>query len=212
MKRLWFNWRRMPMRLPRRRRNQLANLPLFLAKWEDEAHAANLQFVRVCTSEAGNINTSGKNGDYTSSILSRYQPQFELSLEEGVRDLVKLFIERYNWITYTSCAGHRYADERIPPTPRHVGLLPRSREEAHRMTATLTSVAAQLRHSRRHDAVRVKVVRTDVTADDGHVYPTIEFLFARTFLTTWDRYFSSLDAIYHEALAALEAAAAEGRP
>src|SRR5947209_2827021 len=68
-------------------------------------------------------------GDYTGHMLSHWHPQFSASLETGIRDLALVLIQRFDWITYSSCEGHYYDDLAILPVQRQVGLLPRSKEE-----------------------------------------------------------------------------------
>ncbi len=95
--------------------NEMDDIAEFIQRWDDENHPVNRSNPTILTSLLGNINDNGQAGLYRSAELSPHQRDFVESIEEGVRDLVLAIADENGWITYCSCAGHRYPNTTIPP-------------------------------------------------------------------------------------------------
>jgi hypothetical protein len=182
--------------------NNIHNLGLFMASWDDPSHPRNLGIVDLRKTPYGNVNKTGIAGNYTAQILSRWHPQFSASLEIGIRNLVLVLIERFDWITYSSCEGHYYHDLGVVPVERHVGLLPRSKEESQTMNLFLNKIVNSINEECSSYAVRIVVIWETVESELGLV-PVLGLRFRRVAVTSWESYFQLVDVPYNALVATL---------
>lgn len=183
--------------------NRISDLPRFLRCWDDAAAEQNLTPVHLHFSRFGNINGSGRLGDYDGHALSQWHVQFEKSLEAGIRELVLFLVRSFGWITYTSCQGHLYQDTECPPVERHVGLMPRSRRELEEMRVILDSVALAVNSHLVNLAIRVEALGVDLESDNRS-YPAIDFVFLLRPGFSWESYFGQLAQVQCRLLTELE--------
>lgn len=198
-----------------RRIDRIWNLRAFLDAWDNPDREQNRVAVDLRFTDFGNINSTGIPTNYTSPLLTRWHPLFAASLEEGVRPLVQMLVGTFGWISYTSCEGHRYAGESLPPAQRNVGLVARSEDEARSMESILQTCCDQAHQRFPNGPVHVEVLRHGVAGEDL-IVPAVDLIFHRLRFRGWDEYFLELDpltAALVDALAVQSAAAplADGR-
>lgn len=189
----------MPHWKKQQRINHMSELAEFLDAWEHPDAGENHEPVVLYRTDHGNINSTGELGNYAGHALTCWHPQFEASLEPGVRELILLLNNDLNWITYTSCEGHCYDGIALMPTERHVGLLPRSVEEANDITQVLRRISAQVNRHTRLLAVHV-TVQCHQLYSDGHAHEAIDLFFSRKHFYPWRAYFRYLDSTYRRFL------------
>jgi uncharacterized protein len=194
--------------VPRRRLspsvNRFGNAREFIRRWDARAERSAPSDLRIASSAEGRINQTGRADCARSVIVTGWHPQFEDLIEAGVRPLVRLLVKEFNWITYTSCAGHPRApsdkakneDERIGNESfsfRHVGLLARDKCEGLRQRRWLLEAAAKSNLEMRGDAV--VIVREELLmSDDGSAERALDVLFeSRSDDET--AYFAEIDAV-----------------
>jgi uncharacterized protein len=175
--------------------NRMEAFDEFVASWAAPDHPRNQAPVVLNSTEYGNISETGELGDYRGHALSRWHPQFASSVEEGIRPLVLLLVERCGYITYTSCEGHSYPGRDVPPVERHVGLLPRDEAERQVMVATLRSACRSVGTASGARHVRMGVLRHKLETQNG-ARPVVTLFFFRRWLNSpWSSYFSELDEV-----------------
>jgi hypothetical protein len=178
-----------------RSRNYITNLYSFIQNWDAqlERHSKPLTFK---VSELGNINVDGSINSFTSTVLTRWHPSFEASIEPGVRECVLLCVERLNCITYTSCQGHpTYEPDRFFSL-RHVSIVPRSKIECEGLTAYLTHMATSVNAVLPSDlCVRVVITSRVIYTNDGPNLEGIDIVFGCRDTCQSD-YFRSVEAVY----------------
>jgi len=176
--------------------NHMKGFNDFLASWDDPSHPRNRELVTLHETSFGNISQTGNLGDYRGHALSRWHPQFRASIEPGVRDLVLILVERFGYITYTSCDGHPYPSTTLRPTERHVSLLPRTGSELGEILELMVAVSHEANRTCRGQ-VRVTVVRHDLETELSP-HPVITWFFfrrGRRVSRNWDRYFAEVDTV-----------------
>lgn len=173
-----------------------------MQSWDDPSHAENRDAVNLYMTGFGNINSTGELGNYHGHAVSKWHPLFEKSLESGIKELTLLLVNRFGWITYTSCEGHWYQGVSLHPVERHVGLLPRSTTEAHSIESLLNRV--KIRVNRRYWWTMVYLeVLVHTLESDGKIYRVIDLFFRRRFIP-WKFYFGLLSRVYIASLQELE--------
>lgn len=108
--------------------NRIASVRELLCSWESSRTAHAKCFA---ISEAGNINFEGVLAGTYAHIFTPREPDFEASIEAGVRPVVLALVREGGLVTYTSCEGHGYASSKLS-SECHVGVLPRTRGELRR--------------------------------------------------------------------------------
>lgn len=136
-------------------------------------------------------------------IATRRHPQFDEFIESGVRSLVRSLIDRLNCITYSSCEGHcvqGVLDSKF--SFRHVGILPRSRDEWARFQLVLTTVASAVNAASSNGVVRVVIERREITTN-GPSRQCIDLIFAAETGSSQE-YFGTVDSITRMFIEVLE--------
>jgi hypothetical protein len=183
--------------------NRIDGFAGFVDSWQNPAHPQNLTRVRLRTTAYGNLNVSGKLGDYRGYILSRWHPRFVDFLEPGIKDLVLVLVEQFHWVTYSSCEGHYYGQLGHPPVERMVGICPRSPTELNLVQLTLHSLRLSINRRHRSSSIRLAVVTTQLDAD-GSGRAVVDLVFRRRPSARWKTYFKQVDGVYRNVLAVLE--------
>ena len=177
----------------------------FMERWDNPENPDNEKQVNLHKTPHGNINKTGVSGDYKADTISRHQHQFIEGIEPGILRLVLVFINQFNWITYSSCQGHQY-DSSIDAKPkeRHIGLLSRDAEERQTIKETLieTTIVVNSRFPSNYP-VWLQVSDRVLSSDDGD-RAVIDLVFRLCSLASWDTYFTEIDAIYNETITFLE--------
>lgn len=107
----------------------MANVNAFIEYWD-----LRTQFREPFSKSAfkhgplNSINIHGSPSHDSSVVLTKNEPSFYESIESGVKQLVTLFIEKMNWITYSSCEGHP-SYQGVSYKKRNIQLLPRNVHE-----------------------------------------------------------------------------------
>lgn len=185
-------------RSERERVNEFRGLDRFVASWNDPTHPDNSVELEPRSTPFGNINDSGVRVDYSSHVITRWHPQFTAVIEAGVRDLTCILALEWNWITYSSCAGHQYSRDDMAPAERHVGVLPRNTAESKRiLRALLTAKLAAEFHNRQKLMRPVEIViERGILHCDGKQFDVIDLCFRRGLLRSWRAYFRYLEDSY----------------
>jgi hypothetical protein len=174
----------------------------FLSSWDDRSHPKNTISEQLYCTAHGNVNTTGVAGDYKTYLFSRHQLQFRDSLETGVKELVLLLVEDFEWITYTSCEGHHYGYSSIDPVERRVGIIPRSSEEADNIRSVLDNAANKVNPVFVSRGVEV-AINSGMVASESEGYPVIKLYFHALKGTSWQSYFEQLEPLYRAFIIAL---------
>lgn len=206
--RVWRLLHSRPFCRPAFTENRMRGFSDFLASWEDTAHSRNRDVVALGITPVGNINQTGELGDYRGHALSRWHPQFEASLEPGIRSLVCLLVRRFNVVTYTSCEGHAYQGLPLKPVERHVGVLPLTSEQRVYLQALFESIGSDINRRYRRGAVRLVTVTHTLDVEAGS--RAVLTLFFRRRRASWASYFRELDQVYRDTLAAFDRVAPSG--
>jgi len=187
----------------RRRRNRLSDARGFIAAWDRPGHPRNAWPTVLLETAFGNINSSGDPANRMAPALGPAHPDFERSLERGVRDLVLAMVRRHGWITYTSCEGHRYRRTALRPTLRMVGILPRDDAQRAQIVAILQPIVDDvgLWWSPVQPRLRCEPL---VSGEDS--FTAINLVFDRAW-GPWSIYFGWVDRLYRRVVARLEARA-----
>lgn len=190
-----------------RETNRMPKLGRFLRAWDNRDAVLNLVLVDYFTTDFGNIKSNERLDQYNGHSLTRWHPQFESIIESGMRPLVRILVDQFDWITYTSCRGHRYRDSEIPPSPRQVGLIPRSPRELKSMLSVLGRAGSKVNRHRRGGSVGIVTETCVLESDDGDRI-SVELVFQRQGACGWDPYFSEIEdvtaALVHELVLAFQ--------
>lgn len=175
--------------------NRIDGVDVFLDSWSNPSHPSNSLRITPRSSKSGNIAVTGKAGDYRGYVLSRWHPRFADFLEPGVRDLVLLLVERFGWITYSSCEGHYYGEGSEVPVERAVGIYPRSGRELRKVETRLSSSTAAVNRQLHMSGVLLDVLRNELeTEATAHV--VVDLVFRRRRFARWGVYFSQVETVY----------------
>jgi hypothetical protein len=147
--------------------NHVTGLARFLQIWGSGEEAKAPEIEAISTSASGNINVDGSSSCFRSVLLTRWHPSFPVVLEGGVRDLVLVCVQKFNWVTYSSCEGHP-PSSRLDLRTRHVGILPRSAlEEENILSALVTAARKSHRQASKACRVRIAINIARITSEDG---------------------------------------------
>jgi hypothetical protein len=179
-------------RLESRQINELSGLAGFIRRWDAEKlNARPARDVSVDRSCFGNINIGGQPKTATSHLVSKNDQDFYAFIEPGVRDWVAFFVERMGVTTYTSCEGHDYGTRGQEPDERHVGIIPRSRQERDDIIDFYHSISTLTAHP------YCEVSYMDHHAVQGkHRISAVDIYISKQQNADWDQYFSSLNSYY----------------
>lgn len=177
----------------RKRTNRLPHLGRFLRGWDQPNALINFSPVELCKTSFGSINRGGETGKTGGDTLTRWHPEFFNSIEDGIRPLIELVIEHFDWITYSSCEGHLYEGFEVPPVPRHLGLVPRSERELETMRTSLEAGITEVHQTLPRNPVTLELMIHTLEGDEM-VRTAVDLFFRRGFQATWPTYFERLDA------------------
>lgn len=183
--------------------NHMDDVADFLHRWQ---HGGSGQALALVETPFGNINQTGIPGDYRSPDLAKTEARFFDGIEPGVRELVQLLIERFDWTTYTSCQGHEYPGTNITPVERHVGILPRDAAQYGAVRHVIEQLVGAFAQVERDSPVQPHLFELTLTSNDGS-YAVIDLVFRRSPNVSWPEYFVHLEPAYRttlELLAGLE--------
>jgi hypothetical protein len=186
--------------LPPRIENHSSRVDLFMRLWDTPMTAAQQDelarsvSVTQQRSAFGNLNNEGTPYPSQSCLISRFHPDFESIIEPGVRSLLATIAIDLDLVTYTSCEGHNYTGTARCPDERHVGIIPRSTDEAARVLGVFEA-AARATNQRHPGAAAEAAIMRHTVADGDRVYPAIDLYVSRAAHASWDAYFAELDAV-----------------
>ncbi|MFJ9378887.1 radical SAM protein [Streptomyces sp. NPDC101455] len=150
--------------------NAMSDVAGLIARWNDPAAPRTPAVLH--TSAFGNINTVGLPGVRPADDLDPLHPQWADGIEPGVRPLVEAVTGPWGLITYDSCEGHRYDQDRH--TGRRVGILPRTPSEYHAAATALCHVSNSLTAAL-PATVRLLVARANLTCETtGSSHPVLD--------------------------------------
>jgi uncharacterized protein len=178
--------------------NQMDDVTGFISRWDDPASARPEHHFRLRRSDYGNVNTSGRPADYVAHDLVPHDAQWWDAIEAGVVPLVRVVVEVFGWVTYTSCAGHSYPDLNLEPKVRDIGVLPRDAAE----NAAVAGVLAAARDDFALRPLAVPAARVAVWRNtlrcvaSRRDYPAYDLVLEPT--GPWPAYFADLDAATSE--------------
>jgi hypothetical protein len=152
-------------------RNEFKDLVRFMTAWDVPA-ADNIRPSPPTKGAGGNINIDGSI-EGLAAIVTRHHPDFTLFLEDGVRDLVLCLIDALDCITYSSCSGHASTDGRLI-CMRHVGIVPRNRNEYRRIRECLGGTLKRSELRAQH--AKLELYESTLDSDDICL-PCIDLVF-----------------------------------
>ena len=180
--------------------NFMSDVPGFLAAWDDQQSPENTEHVDIYTTTYGNVNNTGQVGNYDGHALSPLHAQFIQAIEPGIRDMVMFFVHEKNWVTYTSCEGHRYDTyTRLHPVERHVGLLPRTADEYNNIRSYVDALVQQNHRQYRQYPIILTVVELTLESENSK-HKAIDVFFQKHRFAPWWYYFAQLPVVYQRTL------------
>lgn len=100
-------------------------------------------------------------------------------------------------------AGHKESPDGRLPDERHVGVIPRNREEGERAIAVFEEVGRSINAAPASPAVEVALM-LDRMHDGEAVYPTIDLYLSKQPNAGWDDYFADIELMTAQLVQALE--------
>jgi uncharacterized protein len=180
--------------------NTMLGVAPFLAAWA--APPTYPMRLPLRQGAAGQRNLSGGETD-AAVVFPRGHPQFAAALEDGVRALVILLIDRLDCVTFSSCEGHAAVDGRTLRWGRSVDILPRDADEGARLRAILRGCVNAVPQAPQAP-VRLRLVEDEVETELGPLPTlTLDFTPATTDAAT---YFAIVAPLYAALLAEIEVA------
>ncbi len=176
--------------------NFVPRLYAFVRRWDKrrERHSAPISL--PCSS-AGNINFFGTSDLWIAPVVTRWHPSFADCLENNVKDLVFLLVERLDCITYSSCQGHPRFDTSDDPPLRYVSILPRHEDEYESLMHSLGEVAHYTNTRLPLGlCVAVEIRKRRVLTSDGPAVEGIDFVFAPAGSPMDDAYLRDVEVAY----------------
>lgn len=108
--------------------NQMNNISEFIKVWDTEDILSENKSHLINLSKLGNINLLGDVLSDRSALFTKKDKNFFHSIEPGVLGLVETLVNKFNWITYSSCEGHVSYNGKAYKK-RTIQILPRSSSE-----------------------------------------------------------------------------------
>ncbi|MFI6743412.1 hypothetical protein ACIBI9_61955 [Nonomuraea sp. NPDC050451] len=189
--------------------NTMDDVADFTQRWDDPSAGRPEEFYQLKHSSYGNINISGEPADYTADDLSPHDAQWWAAIEPGVVPLVRLVVEEFGWITYSSCEGHLYVGLDHPPKSRDLGILPRDEEEAERVAKVLADALDRVEASALTTPhVYLRAWHNELACKaSGRIHTVYDLAIEPAEGASWPDYFACVDAASVEIVALLRAAA-----
>lgn len=193
----------LPFRVPPQ--NELADIDEFLGRWDDPAAGRPQNWYALARSPYGNVNISGRPGDYVAPDLTPWDEDWAAAIEPGIWPVVELLVHRFAFVTFSSCEGHQYRGLDLEPAIRYAGILPRgAAEEAAIEALLLRAVRRAEADPARPPAVRVAAWRLPLScAASGRSVTVFTLDLERPDGVAWQEYFASVDAATSVVTAAL---------
>ncbi|UTW58840.1 hypothetical protein KFE96_00590 [Kordiimonas sp. SCSIO 12603] len=141
---------------------------------------------------AGNLNQEGTSYASRSTMFFPSQDGFWDAVEEGVKPLVLSLAIHHDFITYTSCEGHLYAQSNEDPDERHIGIIPRSTEEYQRCLNLLTDSCIDHNTKNDNSSTSARVLEHTLI-DYEERLPVIDLILEKKETASWETYFDELD-------------------
>ena len=121
--------------------NNLQDADTFIKLWDEGGrNITDKSFINKSLLQ--NINYRGDPLSDAAVTFTKNDENFYESIEPGIKLLVHVLVKDFNWITFSSCAGH-LGYQGIPYKKRMVQLLPRNDIEAARISKILLYSACE---------------------------------------------------------------------
>lgn len=172
-------------------RNVFSGLQDFKDRWDNPSLANSDCQEPNKVNRSGQINLTGKDDCTKARTYTRYETEFEGSLETGVKRLVLSLIEIFDCITYSSCQGHNVTDENKHFALRHVSILPRNFDEYEYYKKSLNKITQVIGPETKEKQIVVKIV--EKTLFSGNLtLPCLDIIFQFTG-NGLEQYFDNID-------------------
>lgn len=132
------------------------------------------------------IKNWGKASNTVGNMLPLGNENFVHSIEPGIRPLVLLLVNKYQWITYSSCEGHPSNQ-----SCREVRLVARNLNELKEMYETLQACAEKLRPASAQ--IKIVVKKYHIENSDQKKYPAVSVVFEKQDTCSCENYFLNLN-------------------
>lgn len=156
--------------------NQLTNVAAFIKIWDSSVlNTINKSFKK---SKFNNINYKGDPYSDAAVTYTKNDSQFYDALEEGVKKLVLILIEKFNWITFSSCSGHVGINNQ-GYKKRMVQLLPRNDIEFDNIFTILneTSCKANADLIALSNPISINIHEEHLVDEASKIYKSLKILF-----------------------------------
>ena len=173
--------------------NHIEGLSDFLERWNNHIGTEDAP-VNNLKSLVGNINTTGSPNCFVSYISTRWDKDFADNLEAGIKGLVLFLVKRMNCITYSSCQGHPRVNSTLRFRERHVGIIPRNREEKYWLKDFLGDVSETANSLSNVKSVKV-FIEIGLITSNGLSKSCVDIIFASTNQNE-KKYFQELEKLY----------------
>lgn len=134
------------------------------------------------------IKNWGKASNTVGNMLPLGNKNFMHSIEPGIRSLVLLLVNKYQWITYSSCEGHL-----SNRSCREVRLIARNSIELKEIYEVLSSCAKKLGPT--STGIKIVVKQYSIENSDQKKYPAVSVVFEKQNDCSYENYFLNLDDV-----------------
>lgn len=138
--------------------NFVSDLPELLDSWADPAHPRNSREVSLGTDPSGRRKPDGEVQEGTGVSLSRHHPDFVSAIEPRIRPLVLELVDNWNFVSYSSCEGHRVDRGAASFSEAYCGIIVFSNEQTTTLTQLLDEFARARPDLSLHPRLRVRTL------------------------------------------------------
>lgn len=173
--------------------NNLSNVTEFIKLWDEKITAPLADITQFKKSSLDNINYHGNLTSDAAVTLTKNDPNFYTIIEDGVRPLVKLFIDYFDWVSFSSCAGHKGFTGSMYKK-RMVQLLPRNTSEEVIIIQNLNVLVEKANDLllSYNNPIKLQILQEPLTSD-GLQFNSIKLLFTADSISE-EHYFQHVGA------------------
>lgn len=164
--------------------NYLNDLGSFLAAWSDPDHPRNRRSIDLVRTSAGRRTNATDARPGQGDTLTPHHPDFWQAIERGVAPLVRVLIEDWRQVCYSSCEGHEYPrwGQTAPWSDAYVGMVSLTGSHRDRLLRVLKPMTERIDGEVR-PRLRVRTLYGAIGQVD-----TVDVLFPRGTTTDFDAY------------------------
>lgn len=173
--------------------NNLSNVAEFIKLWDKAPTVPVADIIQFKKSSLDNINYYGDLTSDAAVTVTKNDPNFYAIIEDGVRPLIKMFIDYFGWVTFSSCAGHKGFTGSMYKK-RMVQLLPRNTSEEIIIIQNLNILVEKANNLllSYENPIKLQILQEPLTGD-GLQFNSIKLLFTADSISE-EHYFQHVEA------------------